>query len=283
MSYKIVGDSCLDLTKEMRGDSRFQIVPLTLQVGDTMIVDDESFEQSAFLKLVRESQDCPKTACPSPEAFKRAYECEAEDIYVLTISSHLSGSYNSAMVAKNMYEEEHGHEKNILVIDSESASSGELNLAVSICEMYEQGMGFAEVSRRILELRDQQKTYFVLDSLEYLRKNGRLTGLQAFFATALNIKPVMGADHGVIVKLDQARGLVKAFARMSEIAARERGVADPLRMVIAHCNAPQRAQQVKQMLEQELEKSGSRWEAVITETAGVATLYAGDGGIILAM
>ncbi len=278
MSYKIVGDSCLDLTEEMRKDSRFQIVPLTLQVDDTMIVDDENFDQKTFLKLVRESKECPKTACPSPEAFKKAYECEEEDIYVLTISSHLSGSYNSAMVAKSLYEEEHGY-KNILVIDSESASSGELNLAMAICEMYDKGKNFLEISQKILKLRDQQKTYFVLDSLEYLRKNGRLTGLQAFFATALNIKPVMGADHGVIVKLDQARGLGKAFARMCEIAVREREAAEIKRAVIAHCNAPERARQVKQ----ELEKTGNKWEIEITETAGVATLYAGDGGIILAI
>lgn len=279
MNYKIVGDSCLDLTKEMRGDSRFQTVPLTLQVGDTMIVDDENFNQSIFLNLVKESPDCPKTACPSPEAFKKAYECEAEDIYVITLSSHLSGSYNSAMVAKGMYEEEHGHKKNILIIDSESASSGELNLAMTICEMYDKGMKFEEISRRITELRDQQKTYFVLDSLEYLRKNGRLTGLQAFFATALNIKPVMGANHGVIIKLDQARGVNKAFARMCEIAVRERGEAEMKCAVIAHCNAPERARQVKE----ELERLGLHREIVITETAGVATLYAGDGGIILAM
>lgn len=278
MSYKIVGDSCLDLTREMRKDSRFQIVPLTLQVDDTMIVDDEGFDQGAFLKLVRECRECPKTACPSPEAFKMAYECEEEDIYVITLSSHLSGSYNSAMVAKNLYEEEHGH-KNILIIDSESASSGELNLAMAICEMYEKGLGFAEISRQILEMRDQQRTYFVLDSLEYLRKNGRLTGLQAFFATALNIKPVMGADHGVIVKLDQARGVNKAFARMCEIAVRERGSASAMSVVIAHCNAYERAQQVKR----ELEELGIQRKVVITETAGVATLYAGDGGIILAM
>lgn len=278
MSYKIVGDSCLDLTKEMRKDSRFQIVPLTLQVGDAMIVDDEGFDQAEFLKLVRESQECPKTACPSPEAFKKAYECEEEDIYVITLSSHLSGSYNSAMVGKSLYEEEHGH-KNILILDSESAASGELTLAMAICEMYEKGMGFEEISTQILTLRDQQRTYFVLDSLEYLRKNGRLTGLQAFFATALNIKPVMGADHGVIIKLDQARGVGKAFARMCEIAVRERGAGGSKSAVIAHCNAPERAEQVKK----ELLGLGLGREIVITETAGVSTLYAGDGGIILAL
>ena len=278
MSYKIVGDSCLDLTKKMRMDPRFQIVPLTLQVGDAMIVDDEGFDQAEFLKLVKESQECPKTACPSPEAFKKAYECEEEDIYVITISSHLSGSYNSAMVGKSLYEEEHGH-KNILILDSESAASGELCLAMEICEMYDKGMKFEEISSQILTMRDQQRTYFVLDSLEYLRKNGRLTGLQAFFATALNIKPVMGADRGVIIKLDQARGVGKAFARMCEIAIRERGKAVEGRAVIAHCNAPERAEQVKR----ELAGLGLSREIVITETAGVSTLYAGDGGIILAL
>ena len=115
MGYKIIGDSCLDLTREMRGDPKFQIVPLTLQVDDVTMTDDEAFDQKAFLELVRKGRGCPKTACPSPEAFKRAYECEEEDIYVLTLSSHLSGSYNSAMIGKSLYEEEHGH-KNLSLI-----------------------------------------------------------------------------------------------------------------------------------------------------------------------
>lgn len=278
MSYKIIGDSCLDLTDMMKKDPRFQMIPLTLQVDDHMVIDDETFDQKGFLALVKASPNCPKTACPSPEAFKEAFECEAQDIYVITLSSHLSGTYNSAVVGKNLYEEEHGtDDKNILIIDSESASSGELNIAMNIRDMYDAGMDFAEVSARILEIRDRQKTYFVIDSLEPLRKNGRLTGLQAFFATALNIKPVMGADHGVIIKLDQARGIGKAFARMSEIAVREAEDTSKRRVVIAHCNCPDRAEQVKE----ELTKRGDFREIVITETAGVATVYAGDGGIIL--
>ena len=124
-------------------------------------------------------------------------------------------------------------------------------------------------------MRDEQQTYFVIDTLEPLRKNGRLTGLQAFFATALNIKPVMGADHGVIIKLDQARGITKGLARMCELATRR----EEKRAVIAHVNCPERALQVKA----ELEKRGNYREIVITGTAGVATVYAGDGGIVLAV
>ncbi len=278
MGYKIIGDSCLDLTEELKRDQRFQMVPLTLQVDDHMVIDDETFDQKAFLKMVAESAECPKSACPSPEAFKKAMECPEEDVFIITLSSHLSGSYNSAMIGKELYEEEHG-QKNILIIDSWSASSGELNLALTIAKLYEEGMGFAEVSERVLKQRDEQRIFFVLDTLEFLRKNGRLTGLQAFFATALNIKPVMSAEGGVITKADQARGLKKAFSRMCELAVKDNPDLEEKRVIIAHCNCPERAEQVKQ----EMEKHGSYKEIVITETAGVATMYAGDGGVIMSV
>ena len=280
MSYKIFGDSCLDLTEELKKDPRFEMIPLTLQVDDHMIMDDETFDQKAFLAMVKASPNCPKTACPSPEAFKKACECDADDIYIITLSSHLSGTYNSAVLGKELYEEEHGKgKKNILVIDSESASAGELNEALAIRDMYEEGLVFSEISERILKMRDEQQTYFVIDTLEPLRKNGRLTGLQAFFATALNIKPVMGADHGVIIKLDQARGIQKALQRMAEIAVKEAGTTKDKRLVIAHCNAPERAQSMKEKLCSMAEFK----EVVITDTCGVSTVYANDGGVILAL
>lgn len=276
MSYKIIGDSCLDLTETMKKDARYQMVPLTLQVDDTMVIDDETFDQKAFIQMVKASPNCPKTACPSPEAFKDACHCDADHVYVITLSSHLSGTYNCAVLGKSLYEEEYGH-KDILVIDSWSASSGELNLAIAIAEWEEAGLSFEEISKKVMELRDNQKTYFVIDSLEPLRKNGRLTGLQAFFATALNIKPIMGAEEGVILKYDQARGINKAFARMCELAVRDAKTTEDKTVVIAHVNCPDRAEQVKK----ELEKRASFRNIVVTETAGVATVYAGDGGIIL--
>ncbi len=286
MTYKIIGDSCLDLTREMRKDPRFQTIPLTLQVGDTQVVDDETFDQKKFIELVKACPECPKTACPSPEMFKEAYEAaDAEAIFVITLSSHLSGSYNSAAVAKKMYEEEmeesgrKGQRKKIALIDSLSASSGELNLALLIQSLCASGLDFEEVEKRALEYRDQMRTYFVLESLDTLRKNGRLSGLQAFFATALNIKPVMGADFGVIVKLDQARGMNKGLQRMCDIAAKERGDSEDRIAVICHVNNRERAEQVKRELASRVKFK----DIVITEAAGVATVYANEGGIILAI
>mgnify|MGYP000537403167 CR=1 FL=1 len=280
MSYKIFGDSCLDLTEELKKDPRFEMIPLTLQVDDHMIMDDETFDQKAFLAMVKASPNCPKTACPSPEAFKKACECDADDIYIITLSSHLSGTYNSAVLGKELYEEEHGKgKKNILVIDSESASAGELNEALAIRDMYEEGLTFSEISERILKMRDEQQTYFVIDTLEPLRKNGRLTGLQAFFATALNIKPVMGADHGVIIKLDQARGMNKALVKMAQNIVDKTKDSENKILAISHCNCRERAVLLKNALEERMPVK----HIVILDTAGVSSMYANDGGVIVAV
>ena len=280
MSYKIIGDSCLDLTADLKKDPHFQIIPLTLQVEHTQVIDDETFDQKKFLELVRSSSECPQTACPSPERFKEAFECDAEQIFVITLSEHLSGTYNSAVLAKKLYEEEHGQDgKNIAVFSSDSASSGELNIALYIQSLCQASLPFEEIEEKTRSFIKNMRTYFVLESLDTLRKNGRLTGLQAFFATALNIKPVMGADSGVIVKLDQARGINKALTRMADIAIREAGETKDKVLIIAHCNNPDRAEVVKN----EMCRQASFKDVIITEMAGVATVYASDGGIIVAL
>lgn len=280
MSYKIIGDSCLDLTADLKKDPHFQIIPLTLQVEHTQVIDDETFDQKKFLELVRSSSECPQTACPSPERFKEAFECDAEQIFVITLSEHLSGTYNSAVLAKKLYEEEHGQDgKNIAVFSSDSASSGELNIALYIQSLCQASLPFEEIEEKTRSFIKNMRTYFVLESLDTLRKNGRLTGLQAFFATALNIKPVMGADSGVIIKLDQARGINKALTRMADIAIREAGETKDKVLIIAHCNNPERAEVVKN----EMCRQATFKDVIITETAGVATVYASDGGIIVAL
>ena len=280
MSYKIIGDSCLDLTADLKKDPHFQIIPLTLQVEHTQVIDDETFDQKKFLELVRSSSECPQTACPSPERFKEAFECDAEQIFVITLSEHLSGTYNSAVLAKKLYEEEHGQDgKNIAVFSSDSASSGELNIALYIQSLCQASLPFEEIEEKTRSFIKNMRTYFVLESLDTLRKNGRLTGLQAFFATALNIKPVMGADSGVIIKLDQARGINKALTRMADIAIREAGETKDKVLIIAHCNNPERAEVVKN----EMCRQATFKDVIITETAGVATVYGSDGGIIVAL
>ena len=131
MSYKIVLDSCGELPEHLKSDNRYEIVPLELQVGEERIWDDETFDQKNFLQKVAACPTCPKSACPSPERYMQAFDCAAEDIYVVTLSGNLSGSYNSAYLARSMYLEKNP-DKKIHVFDSCSASCGEKQIAFYI-------------------------------------------------------------------------------------------------------------------------------------------------------
>ncbi len=276
MSYKIVVDSCCELPKELLNDERFERVPLCLEVGEYRILDDETFDQAEFLKRVAAYPKSPKSSCPSPERFMEAYHVEAEHIYAVTLSSHLSGSYNSAVLGKNLFLETYG-EKKIHVVDSESASCGEAQIALKIMELEEAGLPFEEIVEQVENFRDQINTYFVLDNLETLRKNGRLSNVKALVASTLSIKPVMGADKGVIIQRGQSIGIKKALGKMAALVAAEAKDASKKRLMITHCNAPERAELVKQMI---LEKAVFR-EVIVLDTKGVSSMYANDGGVIV--
>lgn len=221
MSYKVIVDSCGELTPEMKNSGKIFTAPLILNVGGHLVVDDETFDQADFLERVAKCSECPKSSCPSPESYMKAFQGEAERVYVVTLSAELSGSYNSAVLGKNLFLEEYG-EKDIYVFNSRSASVGETLIAKKIMECEEQGMTFQEVIDAVETYIDGQNTYFVLESLETLRKNGRLTGLKALAASVLNIKPVMGATkQGIIIQHGQARGINKALVKMVDRVVEE--------------------------------------------------------------
>lgn len=254
-------------------------MPLTLEIGDYQVIDDDKFNQKDFIKRMAESKVGAKSACPSPEAFKEAMECDTDMIFVVTLSDHLSGSYQSAEIGKNLYEEEY-EKKDILVLSSKSASAGQYRLMLELEKLCEQGLKFEEISKRITKLRDEMKTYFVLESLDTLRKNGRLSAVTAFIASALNIKPIMGAVDGVIVKKDQQRGMQKALIKMVELAIEEAGENTKEKIVcITHINNEERGEYVANLF-----RDCNKFKDVkLVNGAGVATMYAGDGGIVLAI
>lgn len=276
MSYKIILDSSGELPVELKSDPRFENVPLTLIVGDETIVDDESFNQREYLQKVAACSECAKSACPSPERYMESYETDAQDVYVITLSSKLSGSYNSACLGKHLYEDNKGA-KNIYVIDSESASVGETQIALKIVEYYEQGKTFEEICPLIDKYRDEMKTYFVLDNLETLRKNGRLTKTKAVVASTLSIKPVMGAEKGEIIQLGQAMGIKKALQKLADLAVKNAGDSKEKRLMISHCNCEERAEIMKKFL---LDR-GEYKDVIILNMAGLSSTYANDGGIIV--
>lgn len=279
MSFKVIMDSCGEMTEEMKQDERFEAAALTLTVGGEDIIDDESFEQSSFLKKVAASPECPKSACPSPERYMKGFEADADHLYAVTLSSELSGSYNSAVLGKDLVLEKYP-DKKIHVFNSKSASVGESLISMKIQECEEAGMEFEQVVETVEEYIESQHTYFVLENLETLRKNGRLSRVKALVASALKIKPVMGSTpEGTICQLDQARGINKALVKMVDYIVAGGANSSEKVLAISHCNCPERAQMIKEAI---LERISVK-DVVVLDTAGVSSMYANDGGVIVAL
>ena len=276
-TYKIVVDSCCEIPEEIKNEILVERVPLTLEVGDTIVIDDDNFDQASFLKMVDECPTAAKSACPSPERYMEAFDAEVERVYVVTLTSKLSGSYNSAILGKNLLEDSGKNVPEIHVFDSLSASVGETQLVLKIKELEEAGRSFEEVVEQVEAFRDEMKTYFVLDNLDTFRKNGRLTGIKALGVCKLNIKPIMYALEGVVAQKSQAIGSKKALHKMADILLEEGKNLHEKILIISHCNCLERAQLVRDRLLESV-----CFKAVyILDTMGVSSMYANDGGIIV--
>lgn len=279
MSYKIVVDSCCELPQDLKNDERFERVPLTLRVGDIYErEDDDTFDQREFLDAVASCPECPKSACPSPERYMNAYRTDAERVYVVTLTSKLSGSYNSAVLGKNLYLEKYGA-KDIHVVDSLSASCGEMQIAYKAMELEEEGLPFDEIARRLDAFVREMKTLFVLHNLETLRKNGRLSLVKAIVATTLNIKPVMWAIEGEIVQFGQCIGTKKALTKMADTALENVKDTESRRLMISHCNNPDGAEYVRSYMT----KNHKFRDVQIIDMAGISSMYSNDGGMIMTL
>lgn len=278
MGFKIVVDSCCDLTGQMLKDPHFVKVPLTIRSNGSSFIDNETFDQADLLWAMKQSDDAPATACPSPQSYLDAYQgLEEEDVYVVTLSALLSGSHNSAEQARMLMEEDHPN-KNVYVFNSCSASSGEVLVALKVRELAESGAPFKHVVREVEQFIYQMQTMFVLETLENLRKNGRLTRLQSVITGALKIKLLMAATpEGEICKLGQTLSMKQALSKMVDHMANDPAHAGRT-LAICHCNCLDRAFQVKAMAEQRCKFA----HILILEAGGITSVYANDGGIVTA-
>lgn len=278
MSFKIIVDSCCDLTAAQLLQGPFLRVPLTLSLAGEDIVDDETFDQTHLILLMRESQDPPKTACPSPAQYLDAFEkAGAEDLYVVTLSALLSGSHNAAAQARAIWLEDHPG-AHVHIFNSCSAAAGEVAVALKLWEVAGSGKDFQTVVEEVSRYISSLTTYFVLEDLDHLRKNGRLTGALALVTEALRIKLLMGATpEGQIKKVSQALSVKQALSRMVSLMAADPGHAGK-RLSIVHCNNLDRASYVRELV---LKTCRFR-DVLISEARGVTTVYANNGGIVVA-
>ena len=277
MSFKIIVDSCCDLTPAQLREECFVKVPLTIRVGNHTIVDDDTFDQGELLWRMKESETAPQSACPSPMQYLEAFDCGADDLYVVTLSALLSGSHNAAAQARTIWLEDHPG-ANVHIFNSCSASAGEVLVALRIQELAQSGMDFTTVVDQVSRYINEMETYFVLETLDTLRKAGRLSRVQSLVTSTLRIKLLMGATpEGEICKKGQAMSVKQALNKMVAL------MADDLkhvgkRLSIVHCNCLERAFYVKELAMKQCRFD----EILVSDTGGIATMYANDGGIVVA-
>lgn len=277
----ILADSCCDLSPELLKKTQARVAPLTITIDDTHYVDDGTVDIPPYLAAMKASKNPVRSACPSPDLYAEDIKAADDDCFIITLSSKLSGSHNAAMLGVQLAEEDMP-EKKVHVFDSESASAGETYLALMIHDLIAAGKSFEQIVETVEEKIRSMHTLFVLDSLDNLVKNGRISKTVALLANVLSIRLLMSDDgHGAIKNISKARGIKGALTQMVETCRKHtEGLATASqRLVISYCNCPERARQVRDMIR---EKCPAIGEIVMTPTSALSSMYANDGGVVIA-
>ncbi len=275
MDYKIVADSSCDTNEQLDKFMEIHKVPFKIDIDERSFIDNEELDLEDMVKTMKESPNPIKSSCPSPGDFKEAYG-DAENVFVVTISKELSGTYNSAALAKDMAMEENENQF-VHVFNSKAASTGETLTAMKIQECVNKGMTKDEIVETVENYIKDTKTFFISEDLSNLIKNGRISKTQGLIANVLNIKPIMRRDEeGNIEPVEKIRGSKKAFKRLAEVIGENGSNFEETVIAISHANALDKAMELKK----DLEKYNFK-EVVIVETKGLSTAYVNDGGIIV--
>ena len=277
----ILADSCCDLSPELLKKTQAKIAPLTITIDDTHYVDDGTVDIPPYLAAMKASKNPVRSACPSPDLYAEDIRATEGDCFIVTLSAKLSGSHNAASLGVQLAQEDMP-EKKVHVFDSESASAGETYIALMIHDLIAAGKNFEQIVELVEEKIRSMHTLFVLDSLDNLVKNGRISKAVGLLANVLSIRLLMSDDgHGAIKNISKARGIKGALGQMVETCRKhtEGLAAASQRLVISYCNCPERARQVRDMIR---EKCPAIGEIIMTPTSALSSMYANDGGIVIA-
>lgn len=276
MAIKIVVDSGCDLTEKIKKDNNIISVPLNLFLGDRNFIDDDSLDKEKFLSDMTVSKELCKTAAPAPKLFLDAYK-GLEDIFVVTLSSELSGSYNSAKTASRLYLEDIG-KKFIHVFDSLSASVGETLIALKINELARLDFSKQKIIDGVNNFISGMNTYFILEKFDNFVKSGRISPCIARLASFFNIKPICKGKDGKPVLADKARGYDRAIEKLINMINKTISNPEEKILGITHVKCLKKAIELKNRL---LEKVNFK-DVIIMSASGLCSVYADLGGLIVA-
>lgn len=273
---RIVVDSGCDLTDEMKNGSmpHLDVIPLNLQAGEMHYVDDKDLDVSEYIEYMENCSGEVKTAAPSPQLFLDSFKKEG-DVFAVTLSSKVSGTYNSAFLAKQMHLNEIG-EKFIHVIDSFSAGIGETLIVMKIHECIKNNLSNVEIIATVNKFISEMGTLFILEKFDNLVRNGRISPYIAKLASILSIKLICGEKNGEIVLVDKALGYKKSITRLVDIILKHDLDFENRILGITHVKCLERALDFKN----EILKKVHFKEVIICEAGGLVATYAQKGGLL---
>ena len=276
MSVKIMIDSTADTTPAVR--EKCSVVPLSVRFGDTEFIDGVTINHKEFYEKLIESDQLPTTSQPTPDAFARAYQAEVDQgnqVVVLTLASELSGTYQSATIAAMDFPGQ------VFVVDTRTAAIGSGILTELAVEMAQHGMDAATIVERINTERMNVRVVAMLDTLEYLKRGGRISKTVAFAGNLLAIKPVVNILEGTINMLGKARGSKQANNLLVEEIQKAGGVDFDKPVLLGYTGLSD------VLLQKYITDSAALWSAAkaelnVTPIGSVIGTHAGPGAVAVA-
>lgn len=215
MAIRIITDSASDLSRSAAEAMGISIVPLTVQFGDTTYLDGQTIDSATFYDLLKTSTETPTTSQPTPDAFLQHFQ-QAKDagdhVVAILLSGALSGTLQSAKIAKDLCEYDP-----IYIVDSRSATSGVQLLLHHACALRDAGKDAAEIAAEVDALKDRIRIFAVIDTLEYLRRGGRLSNLAANIGTVTKLKPTITVRDGAVDVIGKSFGSAAALKHLLKL------------------------------------------------------------------
>lgn len=274
MKFKIIVDSSSNLLNSNYQDKKdvaFKVVPLTIRIGQEEFIDNDELDVNRMLDVLR-LNDGGQSSCPSPNDYLRELD-EAEYSFIITITSKLSGSFNSACVARTMCK----NPEHVFVIDSKGTAGSIVLIAEKLFELIKENKEFSVITNEITAFRNSVNLLFALDRFDNLVRNGRMSKLTAFIAEKIAIKPLCYADDGEIKIKEKIRTFRGVIKRMTHYIGKMCEDTTNKICIIAHTRNESAALELKK----DIEENYHFKEVRVMENRGLCAFYALEGGLIV--
>ena len=277
-NIRLITDGSCDLSQKLIEESKVEIVDLNVSFGEKSYSTRKDITIAQFYEMMKDYSELPKTSCPSPNQFLEAFDCEQDNIIVLCLTSKLSGIYNSAVLAKNMYEEEHGNKKRIEIIDTTTGSIGQALLVSKVANMIDEDKTMDEIVTTIEKLKHEVVFYGALHTLENAIKGGRISAIAGKIIGALNLKPIVHITEGIVKPIDKARGEKNSINKVIDYIKNNIEKTNPTKLAIGHANCIEKAIKIKEILE----TYHNFDEIHIMEVGPSMGVYTSEGAVLIA-